>query len=585
MPKSTLARRVGVSIRLIFKKLHIHASYSLIFLAGCVGYLTAIGAVLFVSGINFLQGLTQQVLENGQNPLYFLAIPITGMLLCSSIIHFFAKESKGHGVPEVIFSVLIKNGVIHVKTVFAKFFATIICLGSYGSAGREGPIVLIGSAIGSSIAQLLKLKPNSIRTLVGCGASAGIAATFNAPIGGVLFSLEILLHTFSPSTFVPVVISAVIASVAFKNLMGAHHTFVVNVNYSENSIEIFNFAVLGILCGLIAVAFTFIWYKTDRYIRKTTIPFYIKAIIGGLYVGCIILLYKDLGGSGYKILQSLLDGNLTYTPQILLIFLLLKFSATIVTICFGGSGGVFAPSLVMGGIIGAIFHYICSMFFVVSPVGIYVVIGMASFVSGSTHGPITAILVLCEMSHNYDLILPLLASCIAATIAARAINELNIYTIKLKDRGIHLKDGHDLDILKTYHVCDLMETNIPSVSPDTPLNEAFSKLQTTHHGYCLVKETNGAVIGIISYNETIAKVISKKTPLDIKVNSVMHISKKYVFSFDHMIVPYDKFLRMESEYLMVLNDDMSFAGLILKKDLMRSYKKALHNKSIELSQE
>ncbi|PCJ21052.1 MAG: hypothetical protein COB02_00240 [Candidatus Cloacimonadota bacterium] len=578
------SRRLKAKLLISFRKLKLSHNNFLALMAIVVGYLTALGAWVFIQGIHTLENFSFSLIDKLPSPWLFPLVPAFGMVLCSQIIYWFAREAKGHGVPEVIYSILVQNGIMRTRVAFAKLCATILCLGTLGSAGREGPIVLIGSAIGSGLGQFLELPRNAIKVLVGCGAAAGIAATFNAPIGGVVFALEVIMHTFAPRIFTPIIISSVVSAVTFHSIAGSHYSFHFSFHYKELPIEILGFVFIGMLCGVMATFFTYSWHSMDKFFEKLTWPSYIKALIGGLLVGLVVVFYRELGGNAYGLIKTLAAGTDDYFIGTLILLLALKLLATIITISCGGSGGIFAPSLVMGAIVGALVHSIIAPFFPVSEVGVYVIVGMAAFVSGSTHGPVAVILVLCEMSNNYELMLPLMAGCIVATIIARRLSDVNIYTIKLKDRGIYLKDGHDLDILKTYHVFDLMEVKLPVVETSTPLQEAFSKLQETHHSYCLVKDEDDVVVGLISYNETISKIISKKLTLDITSVEAMHISDDFVYETDHMTIPYDKFLRTESEYLKVLNKDMIFVGLILKKDLMRSYRKALHGKSISLTQ-
>ena len=504
------SRRLKARFLIFFRKLKLSHNNFLALMAVVVGYLTALGAWVFIQGIHTLENFSLSLIENLPSPWLFPLIPAIGMVLCSQVIYWFAREAKGHGVPEVIYSILVQNGIMRTRIAFAKLCATILCLGTLGSAGREGPIVLIGSAIGSGLGQFFELPRTAVKVLVGCGAAAGIAATFNAPIGGVVFALEVIMHTFAPKIFTPIIIASVVSAVTFHSISGSHYSFHFTFHYQELPLEIFGFILIGILCGVMATCFTYSWHRMDKFFENLKLPSYVKAFSGGLFVGLVLVFYRELGGNAYGLINTLASGTGNYLITTLIILLLLKLLATIVTISCGGSGGIFAPSLVMGAIVGALVHSIINPFFPISEVSVYVIIGMAAFVSGSTHGPVAVILVLCEMSNNYELMLPLMAGCIVATIIARKLSSVNIYTIKLQDRGIYLKDGHDLDVLKTYHVCDLMEVKLPVVDIETPLHEAFSKLQETHHSYCLVKNKESIVVGLISYNETISRVIAKK---------------------------------------------------------------------------
>jgi len=571
-------RMIRVNIHLALRRLKIPSSYFLDVLAILIGYFTALGAYIFIKGIQFLESYARALLIQMENPWFFPLIPAFGGLLCGLIVYCFAKEAKGPGISEVIYAVLMKGGLIRARVAFAKLCSTVCSLGTLASAGQEGPIVQIGSAIGSSVGQSLRLKPASIKTLIGCGAAAGIAATFNAPIGGVIFSLEVILGTFSPNVFSPIVIASVISAVTFHQIHGADKTFLLNVQYTETVMETLGFAMVGIFCGVIAVIFIRILDRTEKFFERITCPVYLKPAIGGFLVGLIILFYQQVGGSSYELVESLVSEH-SFGFFLLLAFLVLKILATSITLGSGGSGGVFAPSLVMGALVGAIIHGALSQSYEVSSVGIYVMVGMAAFVSGTTHGSIASILILCEMTGHYLYILPLMAGCVTATIVSRSLFEHSIYTIKLFQRGIFLKDGHDVDVLKTYHVEDLMETDVEEVLLNTPLFEVIPIVHDSEHGFVLVRDASEDVVGVISYYNLTPFIL--EDTLDHFAEEAMHVTKDFIHEDDMISVAYDMFSMKETEYLLVRDQRENYAGILFKKDVKRSYQKALHQKSLD----
>ena len=569
---------IRVNIHLAFRKLKIPSLYFLDLLAILVGYTTALGAFVFISGIEFLEHQSRYLLNHLENPWLFPAIPALGGLCCGLIVYWFAREARGHGIPEVIFSVLMKGGMIRARVALAKLWATVCSLGTLGSAGQEGPIVQIGSAIGSSVGQSLRLRPDSIKILVGCGAAAGIAATFNAPIGGVIFALEVILGTFAPNVFTPIVIASVISAVTFHQIHGSSKTFLLKVHYTESIPETLGFALVGILCGIFAVIFIRSLDRFEKVFEKIACPVYLKPAIGGLLVGILIVLYQEIGGNSYQLVEALVAEH-SYPLLLLVAFVFLKILATSLTLGSGGSGGVFAPSLVLGALVGAITHSLLANFYPVSSAGIYVMVGMAAFVSGTTHGPIAAILVLCEMTGHYLFILPLMAACISATIISRSLFEHSIYTIKLFQRGIFLKDGHDVDVLKTYHVKDLMEEDLEEVLLNTPLYEVIPIVHKSEHGYVLVRDASEDVVGVISYYNLTPFILDDT--LDHFAEEAMHVPSDFIHQDDTISVAYDMFSMKESGYLMVLDKREHFVGILFRKDVKRSYQKALHQKSLE----
>jgi chloride channel protein, CIC family len=577
--QNSFARRLRVNIHLLFRRLHIPSARFLDLIAIIVGYLTALGAFIFIEGIHYLEHHSRTFLGSLENPWIFPLVPAAGGLACGLMVYFFAREARGHGIPEVIYAVLMKGGLIRARVAVAKLFATVFSLGTLGSAGQEGPIVQIGSSVGSALGQALRLGSHSVKTLVGCGAAAGIAATFNAPIGGVVFALEVILGTFSPNVFTPIVVASVVSAVTFHSISGSDKTFLLNIHYSESLLEVFGFVAVGVFCGILAVIFVRSLDLFEKAFLSLKLPEYVKPAIGGLLVGLIMVFYSQIGGNSYSLVEDLVNQK-EFALSLLVLLLALKLLATSCTLGSGGSGGVFAPSLVMGGLVGAWVHGVLSHQFPTSPVGIYVMVGMAAFVSGTTHGPIAAVLVLCEMTGHYDVILPLLAGCIVASIVARSLMGLSVYTIKLHQRGIILKDGHDVDVLKTYHVEDVMETGVEEVPYSLPLYEVLPILHDSPHEYVLVRDQDHRLAGVLSYFELTPFILEDH--LNETAADAMHRTLDFVRDQDPVLKAYEKFLIKETSYLVVLNSNDSYVGLVFKKDIVRSYQKALHQKSLAM---
>ncbi|MBW1806235.1 MAG: chloride channel protein, partial [Deltaproteobacteria bacterium] len=318
-------------------------------LAAIVGLIAGFGAIGFRYLIDFIQsvsyGSAGNLLELVQSVPWYLriAVPALGGLIVGVLIYFLAREAKGHGVPEVMEAVTLKRGVIRKRVVIVKSLVSAISIGTGGSVGREGPIVQIGSAIGSTVGQLLKVSADRIRTLVGCGAAAGIAATFNAPIAGSMFALEIILGDFGLATFSPIVISAVTATAVSRHFLGDVPAFIVPAYELVSAWELPLYVILGILCALMAVAFTQLLYRAEDLFEGVRVPEYLKAAIGGVILGGMGLLFPHVLGVGYPAMDLALMQKLSLWTMFLLV--VFKILATSITIGSGGSGGVFAPSL------------------------------------------------------------------------------------------------------------------------------------------------------------------------------------------------------------------------------------------------
>ena len=458
-----------------------------------VALLIGLGGGLFAVAFRKLIGLGNQIAWQAggytidyvrQLPFWWkIMAPSIGGLLCGMIIHYWAREAKGHGVPEVMEAVALRGGRIRPRVVVAKMFASAICIASGGSVGREGPIVQIGSAFGSTVGQWLGIDERRLRTLVGCGVAAGIAGTFNAPVAGALFAVEIVLADFGVLQFSPIVIASVAATVVGRHFLGDAPAFEVPRYSVESHYELFAYAVLGILAGLAALAFTRILYFTEDLFDKPRIWPPVKTLLGGALVGQV---------------GEALHGQMVW--HLLLVLVVVKIIAVSITIGSGGSGGIFAPSLfigaMVGGGLGTVIHSIWPQS--TAGPGAYALVGMAAVVAGTTYAPITAIVIIFELTADYKIMLPLMISAIIATLLATKLQTGSIYTIKLLRRGVNIHKGQDIDVLRHVLVRDEMRRDAVTVSPTAGLLPVVSKFIEHPGGSIFVVDDDRRMLGMIT---------------------------------------------------------------------------------------
>jgi CIC family chloride channel protein len=475
-----------------------------------VGIGAGLGAVVFrrlIAGVQSLAygglgGLLQAIA-----PFHLLIIPALGGAIFGPLIYRFAREAKGHGVPEVMEAVALRGGRIRPRVAIVKSLASAICIGTGGSVGREGPIAQIGSALGSTVGQLLKLSDERIRNLVACGAAGGIAATFNAPIAGAVFALEVILGQLHVTYFGAVVISAVTADVVTHFFEKDARAFSVPQYALVSPWELALYTLLGILAAVGAVGLTRLLYFTEDRWDEFRLPEYVKPVLGGLLLGVIgILSFKIEGfprvfGVGYESISDVLFGRLAI--QVVLGLFLLKMLATVMTLGSGGSGGIFAPSLFMGAMMGSVFGQAAHHLFpsITASAGAYAMVGMAAFFSGAAHAPVTAILILFEMTGDYNIILPLMLATVVSTLISRLLSTESIYTLKLTRRGIHLEQGQDVDVMQGVTVGEAMSTKMDVVPPEMPLVELADEFARTHHHGFPVVDGAGDLVGVVSIRD------------------------------------------------------------------------------------
>lgn len=432
--------------------------------------------------------------------VFFVVLtPVVGGLVYGPLVDRFAREARGHGVPEVMYAIANRGGRIPGRVAGVKALASAVCIGAGGSVGREGPIVQIGSALGSTLGRLAKVPESRLRTLVACGAAGGIAATFNAPIAGVFFALELLLDDFATEAFGAVVLAAVTASAigraAFGNAPFLHLPSFALVSPAEYGL----YALLGVVAAGAGVLFTRVLYAVeDACDWAWRWPEWARPAVGGLLLGLLLLALPQMYGVGYPILQNGVEGR--YAIGFLVVLLLGKMLATSLTIGIGGSGGVFAPSLFIGAMLGAAFGDVAHAIApgVTGPVGAYALVGMGAVFAGAARAPITAVLIMFELTGEYTIILPLMLAIVVAAGVSRTLMPTDtIYTLKLRRRGVDLRRGRARVAGPSPRVATVMGPAPQPVEQNLPLEQAARRLLASG-GSALPVVNQGLLVGVVT---------------------------------------------------------------------------------------
>ncbi len=430
---------------------------------------------------------------------FLLVAPVIGGLIYGPLINRFAREARGHGVPEVMFAVAERDGRIAPRVSAVKSLASALCIGTGGSVGREGPIVQIGAALGSTLGQFVRVADSQLPILVACGAAGGIAATFNAPIAGVFFALEVILRSFTAEAFGVVVLSAVTASIIGRAAFGDAPFLVLPPFEVRHGGEYLLFVLLGALAGLTGVLFTRLLYLIEDLCDWAwRWPEWLRPAVGGLLLGAVLLALPQMYGVGYPVLERTVHGD--YVLWFLLILIGGKIVATSLTIGIGGSGGVFAPSLFIGAATGASFgtlaHDLAPGF--VAPVGAYALVGMGAVFAGAARAPITAVLILFELTGEYTIILPLMSAVVVATLISRILSHDTVYTLKLTRRGIDLGVSHETRRLRAIPATRAMQPAPPAIPAAANLTEAAGALARSLHAALPLTDTENRYQGIVT---------------------------------------------------------------------------------------
>ncbi len=571
----------------------------LLILSVIVGAGTGLGSVLFIKLIFAIQDFSYSTLFDSipfVGKWIYVIVPALGGLLVGPLI-LVAQEAKGHGVPEVMQALILKGGRIRARVAAAKIAASALCIGTGGSAGREGPIIQVGAAFGSSIGQILHLSDERIRTLVACGAAAGIAATFNAPIAGVAFAIEVLMCGLQMRAFGNVVIAAVSASVVSRSLIGDRFAFQVPAYSLNTSVEMLLYLVLGLTAALVGVMFMKMLDYSEDVFDNWKFPQLFKPAIGGLLLGLLGLLYMNLPnltfsvgagahgagletplphmyGSGFPFIQAAIQGNSPLWILVLLIFL--KPLATSFTLGSGNSGGVFAPSLftgaVLGGAMGHLFNYLFPS--LSNNTGAFALVGMAAVFSATARAPLTAMLIVFEMSNDYKMILPLMVAGVSASYFSQWLHPESIYTMKLAKRGVRFADGRDMDIMQGVMVSEVMRSKPVTIHKDASISEAMALFQETNILGFPVLADDDKLCGIITLQDIHRAQSSENfSSKGMKVSDLAVEDPITVFADEPIWVAIQKMSPRDLARLPVISRDGSnrICGIISRSDILRAY--------------
>ena len=438
----------------------------------------------------------------GLGMFFVILTPVVGGLVYGPLIERFAKEARGHGVPEVMLAVAERGGRIPPAVAVVKSLASALCIGSGGSVGREGPIVQIGSALGSSIGQALRVPESRLRLLVACGAAGGISATFNAPIAGVFFGLELILRDFQTDSFGVVVLASVTADVIGRAAFGPHPFLALPAFQLASPLDYLFYAVLGLLAALVGFGFVRVLYGLeDVFDRFWPGPRWARPATGGALLGLLLLGLPQLYGVGYPVLEGAIRQR--YVLWLLVALLVGKMAATSLTIAIGGSGGVFAPSLFMGAMAGTAFgtvlHHLAPG--LAGAPGAYGLIGMGAVFAGAARAPITAVMIIFELTGDYRVILPLMAAIVLATALSSRLAPDTIYTLKLRRRGIDIMRGRQTSVMEILSVADAMTPVPEALEPELPLSGVIARFSEEGRDALPVVDDTGTYRGTVTSRE------------------------------------------------------------------------------------
>ncbi len=479
----------------------------LIFFAILIGLFSGFGVVIFRYLIAHLDALSwgiqiaPKVHFGDLDKWWIFLVPTIGGLIVGGIV-LLVPETRGIGVPEVMEAVALRGGIIRARVILTKVFASVICIGSGGSAGIVGPAVQIGSAVGCSFGKLFRMSDTRMKILIGCGFASGLAAVFNVPIAGTIFALEILLGDFTIGTFAPILISAVVSSMVAQATL-SKSILLSGFHYTPTSWEILAYPALGMLCGVLAYIFIHYFYNIKSVFRNNFNPPYLNPMLGAAAVGLMGLFYPQILGLGQLIINQAINGHFTW--RVMIFLMCFKLLATCLTISSGSSGGTFTPNLFIGAMLGGCIGYFMQILGVSSSpqiIGNFAVLGMMATIAATTGAPLAMIVMLLEMSRDYHLLIPGLIVISFSYMTRLKLSPASIYTGKLLKRGVLLQYGKELSVLRKTKVKQLMKQEVKYIPFDLPLALIIAIISENPDYSCFpVVDIKGDLIGVITLQD------------------------------------------------------------------------------------
>lgn len=541
-----------------------------------VGLGTGYGAV----GFRALIGLTTQFATGVVTPAFGFfgraaVVPtlIVGGMLTSAIVERFAREAKGHGVPEVMAAVALRGGIMRPRIIAVKSIASAICIGFGGSCGREGPIVQIGSTIGSVLGQVVRAPAPIVRTLVACGAAGSISATFNAPIGGVFFAAEVILGNFAPRSFSMVVVASVVSAVVGRSMLGDHPSFTASAFYLVSPAELVLYALLGVVAALWAAGFVKLLYGCEDLFDRWRVAFWVKAAAGFGLLGAIGIWYPQVFGVGYGYVDAVLAAHVPASHAFALAAL--KPLATSLTLGSGGSGGIFAPSLFTGAMLGDAFGSIAHHAFPTwtATAAAYGLVGMAAVFAAAAEAPITAIMIVFEMSDDYTIILPLMVATVIATLLGRRLLGHTIYELKLVRQGIDWMRARNPGFFSRVRVASVVRQPPVVAQLDDTVREIAAKLRDTEEFAVPVLDGH-RFVGVVPVSE-IAADLARDQPGETRIRAIVRPPPATVAAGDSLEQAAIAMADPRNPLLPVIDARTGgLTGIVTRRDVLDAYRSA-----------
>lgn len=576
---------------LIWRIKHINNKNFVLMLSGIIGIIAGLAAVVLKQTVHFIQNAITAHFTYDFANYFYLMYPLIGIVLTVFLARYILKEKLGHGITDILYTISKKSSIVRRSKMYSRMFTSAITVGFGGSVGLEAPIVVTGSAIGSNVGQIMHLNYKKRTLLIGCGAAGAISAIFNSPIAGVIFSIEVILAEVTIAAFIPLLIASVAGSIISLILLGDDIMFFFVLREPFQASDTPYYILLGLVCGLVSYYFTTTMFKVEGLIGKVK-SITLRAVLGGLGLGLIIFLFPPIYGEGYDTIKAMLSGedaillsrslffgeidDVWFLILFLVGVLLMKPVATALTIGSGGSGGVFAPSLFLGGVTGYIFARIINYTGIaghVSPAN-FTLVGMCGVMSGVLHAPLTAIFLIAEITSGYTLFLPLMLVSALAYTTASYFERYSLYTKRLIEKGDLIPHDKDRQVLSLIHLDKIVETDLLTIDPRETVEDLVGLIQVSKRNIFPVVDEEGVMKGIITLDDIRDVMFEPESRSKLIIKTIMRQAPAHISSEESMQSVMNKFEQTGAWNLPVI-DHGKYIGFVSKSRIFNAYRKKL----------
>jgi chloride channel protein, CIC family len=576
---------------LIWRIKNISNKNFVLILSGIIGIIAGVAAVILKQTVHAIQHfLTEGFAVNLANYLY-LSYPLIGILLTVLLSKYVLKERLGHGITDVLYTISKKSSIFKRSRMYSRMLTSALTVGFGGSVGLEAPIVVTGSAIGSNVGSFMHLNYKKRSLLIGCGSAGAVAAIFNSPIAGVIFAIEVILTEISISSFIPLLIASVSGTLVSLAFLGDDVLFSFKITESFRAADTHFYMLLGVFCGLVSLYFTRLTYYIEDKIKQVSGDIN-RALVGGLALGIIVFLFPPIYGEGYNTIKALLNGEeyrllnstLFFADKssvwVFILFvlgvLLIKPVASALTIGSGGSGGIFAPSLFLGGITGFLFAKIFSISLFDERLSLsnFTLVGMCGVMSGVLHAPLTAIFLIAEITGGYTLFVPLMIVSAISYTTVSYFEKNSLYTKRLVETGDLIQGDKDRQVLSLIELKKIIETDLLKIHPDATLEELVQMVKISKRNVFPVVNEHGELLGIITLDDIRDIMFDAESRKSIIIRTLMAVPPAVIVPSDSMNEVMAKFEQTAAWNLPVLEEG-KYIGFLSKSRIFNAYRKKL----------